>query len=274
MTSLYQRTRTLAAEAGLRPSKRLGQSFLIDASAARRIVETAAVGPQEWALEIGPGLGALSFELYAAGVRTVAVERDRRLALVLARRLGPPVQLVVLDATRLAWDRLERQPPVLVSNLPYPITSEVLVALCRDRPAVRRAVLMLQREVAARLTAGPGHAERGSLGVLVQLHFRVRPVLHVPPQCFWPRPEVRSTVVALDPHQPRRPVPATLRELLRDGFGKRRKTLANALGLGLSRPADLLERAGLPQRVRAQDLSNEQWLELATLQGSAGAPRS
>jgi 16S rRNA (adenine1518-N6/adenine1519-N6)-dimethyltransferase len=261
MTSLYQRTRALAEEAGIRPSRRLGQSFLVEGAVARQIVEAAAVSTGEWVLEIGPGLGALTFELDASGVPTVAIERDRRLAALLRKRLGPFVQLVVMDATRLDWDRLGRRPPVLVSNLPYPITSDTLLSLCQSPPPVRRALLMLQREVAERIAAGPGSSERSSLSVLVQLHFRLRTVLKAPPQCFWPRPDVHSAVVELVPHQPGRSVPGSLRRVLKAGFGQRRKTLANALG----RPADVLELSGLPPRVRAQDLSNEDWLSLASL---------
>jgi 16S rRNA (adenine1518-N6/adenine1519-N6)-dimethyltransferase len=264
-TSLYQRTRALALEAGLRPSKRLGQSFLIDASIARRIVELARPPEDGWLLEIGPGLGALSFELAAAGVPVVAVERDLRLARLLGRELAPAVRMIAMDATRLDWARIGRRPPVLVSNLPYPITSEVLLALAQSPPPVRRAVLMLQREVVERIAAPPGDSERGSLGVLVQLCYDVRRALRVPPQCFWPRPEVHSSVVVLEPRAQPPVLTSGLRRLLKEGFGQRRKTLANALGVGRARPADLLERAGLPSRVRAQDLTNQQWLDLAQL---------
>jgi 16S rRNA (adenine1518-N6/adenine1519-N6)-dimethyltransferase len=231
MSSLYERTRALAGEVGLlRPSRRLGQSFLIDESVPRRIVEFAALGPGDWVLEIGPGLGALTFELHQAGVPTLAVERDVRLARVLARHLGPPVQLVAMDALRLDWQRIARRAPVLLSNLPYPITSDTLLALCHSPPPVRRAVLMLQREVAERIAAPPGHSERSSLSVLVQLCFDVRTVRQAGPECFWPRPKVHSAVVRLEP---------------------------------------LAEAQGLPPGARAQELSNQQWLALARLDDPA-----
>jgi 16S rRNA (adenine1518-N6/adenine1519-N6)-dimethyltransferase len=265
VSSLHGRTRALAEEIGLRPSRKLGQSFLVDEDVAERIVALGAPKPGEWLLEIGPGLGALTFGLAGTGARLVAVDRDVRVLGALQRRLGGRAQLVAMDAARLAWGRLASNPPVLVSNLPYPISSKLLIALSQDPPPVRRAVLMLQREVVSRIAAGAGESERGSLSVLVQLSWRVLPALAVPPEAFWPRPEVHSAVVRLEPLPRPLPSPPALRALLRDGFGQRRKTLSNALGLGRRRPADLLERAGLPPRVRAQELTNEQWLVLAEL---------
>jgi 16S rRNA (adenine1518-N6/adenine1519-N6)-dimethyltransferase len=124
---------------------------------------------------------------------------------------------------------------------------------------------MLQREVVDRLTAAASTSERGSLSVLVQLSFRVKRELNAPPEAFWPRPDVQSTVISLEPHAHPPAQSALLRQLLREGFGQRRKTLANSLGIGRRRPADLLQRAGLPDRIRAQDLTNDQWLTLASL---------
>ncbi len=262
-SSLYARTRGLAHKAGMRPSRKLGQSFLVEIAAARSIVETAAAKPGEWILEIGPGLGALTFELAERGLPVVAVEKDLRLVQVLAPLLRGRIQFVAMDARRLGWDTMAARPPVLLSNLPYPITTEILLQLCRTPQPVLRALILVQREVAQRVAAKAGASQRGALSVMVQLVYNVSVELEIGPHLFWPRPSVQSSLLRLEPKASAVEMGRLLRGLVRDGFGQRRKKLANALGIGRRRPAELLEKVGLPANVRAQDLDNEDWIRLA-----------
>jgi 16S rRNA (adenine1518-N6/adenine1519-N6)-dimethyltransferase len=260
-----------------RPRRRaLGQHFLRDRDLARAIVDALAPGPGDLVVEIGPGQGALTVELARRAGRVVALELDRALAASLRARL-PSVEVVEADATR--WDyRSVRRPPggraLVIGNLPYSVGTTILMALVEAREALDEAVVMLQREVAERVAAGPGSRSYGSLSVLVQLGWDARVILRAPPGAFRPPPRVESALLRLTPLP--RPRAAAgderqLRTVVRAAFARRRKTLANALAAGLSLPAsrvrEVLEEAGIDPSRRAETLDLEEFIRLSAAIG-------
>ena len=264
------------AAAGLRPQKRWGQHFLCDPGVARRIVDAARLAPDAPVLEIGPGLGALTDELTARAGRLYLVEIDRGLATRLAERYAtrPHVRVLVGDVLELPLDTLIAEPDVtVVANLPYNISTPVLFRLRALRTRFPRAVVMLQREVAERLAAGPGDDARGVLSVLLQTWAEVRVAFRVSRRSFVPPPRVDSAVVELRfSAAPRVAVadPEFYDAVVRAAFGQRRKMLRNALAaLAMSRGLDApaLEarcaRAAVDPRARAETLALDDFARLA-----------
>jgi len=260
----------------------------VDPRQADRIADALEAGPDDVVLEIGSGLGALTLPLARRAGRVVAIERDASLASALADILAshgvrPTVDLVVADALRLPFTHLKelaapgrqagtssREPRgrVLVAgNLPYGITSPLLLWLV-DAPGWHRAVVMVQKEVADRLVAAPSTPEYGSLTVAVATRCRVRHLFDVSRRCFFPSPEVDSTVLQLEP-LPQQLAPeerTRLEQVLRAAFGQRRKTLRNALRSLTPDPAEvaaILERAGVDGALRGEALDPERFVELA-----------
>ena len=266
--------RDALAAAGLRPQKRWGQHFLCDPAVARRIVDAAELRPGATVLEIGPGLGALTDELAARAARLYLVEIDRGLAARLLERHAdrPHMHVLVGDVLALPLETmLEGDDDItVVANLPYNIATPVLFRLLALRWRVRRAVVMLQREVAARLAAPPGADARGALSVMMQTWAEVRVAFGVSRRSFLPRPRVDSAVAVLrftaTPRVPLRD-PTTYEAVVRAAFGQRRKMLRNALAaLAAARGVDgaaLFERAGVDPGARAETLALEDFARLA-----------
>ena len=257
----------LLRQLGLRPRKRFSQSFLVDRRLPEHIARAADLGPGDEVLEIGPGLGILTRALAARTARVVAVELDRDLAAALPKLVPLNVQIVAEDALRFAPAEHFAGPYKLVANLPYHITSPVILRYLDlpRRPA--RLVVMVQKEVAERIAAGNG--QRSYLAVAVQAVAAVRIVRIVPPGAFFPRPKVDSAVIRLDPLD--RPLVddehrAGFLKLVQAGFAQPRKQLANSLAQGLGVPkADavaLLARAGIAPDRRPQDLELGEWRAL------------
>lgn len=259
---------------GLRPRKRFGQNFLVDEGILAKIVAAAELSPDDVVLEVGPGLGTLTAALAERAGRVVAVEIDRDLVAWLGTTVGrrPNVRLVEGDFLALPLEELlptDGGPYKAVANLPYYITSPVILKFLHDPRPWAKLVFMVQREVAARLTAGPGSKAYGSLSVFLQFHAALRLVTRVPRTAFFPTPEVDSAVVELSP-RPAPLAPGPEREvffrLVRAAFGQRRKTLANALtGGGFPAPAvaAALVDSGLDGRRRGETLSLEELAALA-----------
>jgi 16S rRNA (adenine1518-N6/adenine1519-N6)-dimethyltransferase len=258
---------------GVKPSRRLGQNFLLDPRVAERIA-SLVVDPAEAVVEIGPGLGALTERLLLRGRAVVAVEVDLRLAEALEKRLGANgnARVVRGDVLQQQLDQLlpGRAPVTVVANLPYSITTPAVEWVLAQGPRVRRAFLMVQREVAERMTAKPGGKEFGSLAVFLALHAEVEPQFRVSPGAFHPRPDVDSIVVQVTP----RSYPGTtadergrVERLARAATMGRRKTVANALARGMDVDPEtvrgLLIRAGIDPVRRGETLSVDEWLELA-----------
>lgn len=227
---------------GLAARKSLGQNFLVDRAALDRIVEAAALHPDDVVLEIGPGLGVLTRELAVRCRRVVAVELDRGFARWLRRLFAPDpagarVQLVEGDALEVDLAALLAQGPPgvngsykAVANLPYYITSPLLMRLLEEEHPFSLLVVMVQKEVAQRLIAAPGTKDYGALSVAVQLRADVDVVATVAPGAFYPPPAVDSAVVRLVLRPFPEPVedPGLLRDAVRAAFGQRRKTVRNA----------------------------------------------
>ena len=265
--------REALAAAGLRPRKRWGQHFLCDPSVARRIVDTAELGPRSVVLEIGPGLGALTEALAARAGRLYLVEIDPGLATRLAElHAGNPcVRVVEGDVLALPLTELVCEPSVtVVANLPYNVATPVLFRLLDLRARFPRAVLMLQREVAARLAARAGSAEYGVTSVLVQAFAEVRVAFGVSRRSFLPRPDVDSALVDIRwSVGPRADVGDVelFREVVRAAFGQRRKMLRNALAAlvaqrGLAAEA-VFARAAIVPTARAETLDLGAFARLA-----------
>lgn len=256
---------------GLRPTKRLSQSFLDDAGVAAAIVKAARLEPTEEVLEVGPGLGVLTERLARAAQRVVAVEIDPQLAAALRLELGGSnVAVHTADVLKVDPAKFFGAPFVVVANLPYHITSPALRhLLAAGPPYALRLVVMVQAEVAARIASQPGGMS--SLAVAIQAQARVRIVRRVPASAFFPKPKVDSAVLLLEPlaEHERSITRAELTDfvkLVQAGFKQPRKKLVNSLaeGLGSEKPvaSDLLARAGIDASLRPQDLAISDWAGL------------
>jgi len=266
--------RAWLSEFGVSPSKGWGQNFLTDRRVAERIIAAAQLEPSDTVLEIGAGLGALTFELAAHARRVIAVEVDARLVAILEQLIERQglenITLIQANALSLPVPELlrgETQAKV-VANIPYSITSPLLEHLLAAKSYLTLMVLTIQKEVAERLTAKPGTEAYSALTVFVQYHAEAKYLGRVPASAFYPQPEVDSAIVRLKPLPDRLPPfeQRWLFKLVRAGFGKRRKTLRNALGALFDDPdraAAILRRAGLPPSTRAEQLSLDDWMRLA-----------
>jgi 16S rRNA (adenine1518-N6/adenine1519-N6)-dimethyltransferase len=269
----------------LRPRKQLGQNFLAQPATARMIVERARIGPGDRVLEIGPGLGALTLPLAEAAGSVLAIEKDAGLVPVLRRALAAAghEQVEVREADILGCDlaaiaRKAGGPLTVVGNLPYNISSQVVVQLIEARRDVARAVLMFQRELAARLVAAPGGRDYGRITAMLSYCASVQRLAVVGASAFYPAPKVDSEVVAVR-FEPDRPYPPHderhLFRVIAAAFGQRRKTLRNALasgGLGLATDAaeEALRRADIDPRRRAETLTPEEFVRLERAVRSLG----
>ena len=256
---------------GLRPSKALGQNFLVDGNIVARILRAADVQPEDWVIEIGPGLGALTQGLAARGANVVAVEKDGDLVDVLRGLFAgePAVRIVHADALEVDFARLlpssKPERVKIVGNLPYYITSPLLLTLVESGLEWERLVVMIQKEVGDRLKARPGTKAYGSLTVGVAWRATVESAGRVPPTVFYPAPSVESEVLVLRPRRLDVGDPALFRELVKAAFGMRRKTLRNALK-GLDVPAGdvavALEACGIDPDRRGETLSVDEFAKL------------
>nr|WP_246580281.1 16S rRNA (adenine(1518)-N(6)/adenine(1519)-N(6))-dimethyltransferase RsmA [Deinococcus aestuarii] len=250
------RVRDLLTRHGLRPTKSLGQNFLIDGNILRLIADAGGAAPGVPVLEVGPGLGVLTREVASRGAHVTALEKDERLRPVLAETLGGmDVNVVWGDA--LDFDYATLPPGTrVIANLPYYITG-VLLARFMHAPGVVSATVLVQKEVGQRLAARPGDDAYGFLSALAALHGTVRHVRDVPKGAFLPAPDVTSSVLRLDFDRTRPlPDPALLR-FVEAALHHRRKTLRNNLRLtGLEGPAidAALAEVGLRPDVRAEDV--------------------
>jgi 16S rRNA (adenine1518-N6/adenine1519-N6)-dimethyltransferase len=262
---------------GLRPKKRLGQNFLRDTSVLPRIVKAMELGAGEQVVEIGSGTGVLTEALLEAGARVTAVELDDSLLAMLEERFRDDERIRLWHGSALSFDPcIECEGTYkLAGNIPYYITAPLVRHFLENdcRPAL--LVLMVQREVAERMTAAPG--KLSVLGVSVQIYAEAEIVSRVPAAAFYPAPKVESAIVRLRPHLSG---PATENTdafftVVRAGFSAKRKQLANSLSAGLGEPrevaATLLDAASIDPKLRAEDLSIEDWKRLTSL-WTAGQP--
>jgi 16S rRNA (adenine1518-N6/adenine1519-N6)-dimethyltransferase len=268
--------RALAGRLGVRPSKRLGQNFVIEAGTVRKIAALAALGPDDVVLEVGPGLGSLTLALLEAGpARLVAVEVDRvmagelpRTAAARAPELANRLAVINADALRVGERDLPAAPSALVANLPYNVAVPVMLHLLAALPSLTRGLVMVQAEVADRMCAVPGSRVYGVPSAKLAWYAAARPAGTVPRSVFWPVPNVDSRLVAFTRRDP--PVTSAPREqvfaLIDAAFGQRRKTLRAALaGWAGSAPGAerLLRAAGIDPGARGESLSVAEFARLA-----------
>ncbi|PYS79598.1 MAG: ribosomal RNA small subunit methyltransferase A [Acidobacteria bacterium] len=259
-----------------RAKKRLGQNFLVDETYARRIVGALAPRAGETVLEIGPGRGALTSPLVESGARVVAVEFDRGLVAPLRSRFAGRENFTLVEADALEVEFCSVIEPDasarVVANLPYNISTAILQRLIERRRCVSEMVLMLQREVVARITAPPGSTERGYLTVIVEAYCEAEALFDVPPGAFRPAPKVWSTVARLRARAggPEVGDERLLWRVVSAGFAQRRKTILNNLRAApgdlrarveaVGGAATLLEASGIEPARRAETLALDEWV--------------
>ncbi|MEO0811911.1 MAG: 16S rRNA (adenine(1518)-N(6)/adenine(1519)-N(6))-dimethyltransferase RsmA [Myxococcota bacterium] len=264
--------------AGLKPKKSWGQNFLKDESVHRDIASAIGASSGHTVLELGAGLGALTHFLCESGARVVAIERDRELVPLLREAMAQFESFEVREANAATLDYGALAAELggelrIAGNLPYQISSRILVSIADAADHVERAVVLVQREVADRLAADPGGKTRGLLSVLIQRRFNVERMRTVAPGAFHPPPKVHSAVVRLVKHDSHLEpaLDEAMIELVRAGFASRRKSLRNGLKakLGAESADALLSRAEIDPGRRAETLSLTEWQRLAT-QKAAG----
>lgn len=266
--------RELAARLGVAPTKKLGQNFVHDPNTVRRIVAAAGLEPDDVVVEVGPGLGSLTLGLLPAARHVHAVEIDAALAAALpstvaAHRVSGSLAVHHADALRLGADQLADPPPTaLVANLPYNVAVPVVLHLLAELPTLRHGLVMVQKEVADRLVAGPGSKVYGVPSVKLAWYAAARNAGRVPPSVFWPVPNVDSGLVAFTRREPpRADVPRERVFAVVDAaFAQRRKTLRAALAGwagGADRAAALLTAAGVDPGARGESLTVDQFAAIA-----------
>jgi 16S rRNA (adenine1518-N6/adenine1519-N6)-dimethyltransferase len=253
----------LLDDGGLAPRRDLGQNFVADANTVRRIAGLARVGPGDRVVEIGAGLGSLTLALADTGAHVLAIEVDRGVVPVLRSVVADRanVEVVETDATELRWaDRLDGGGWVLVANLPYNVATPLVCDVLDQVPSVDRLLVMVQREVAERLAAGPGSKAYGAVSVKVAAWASARIVGHVPPSVFVPRPNVDSSLVEIVRHRPPDVDLDRLFALVRAGFAHRRKMLRRSLD-GIVTP-EQFATAGIAPTSRPEELGLDAWCDL------------
>ena len=262
-------TRHILKRFKLRAVKGLGQNFLIDAEVVRQIVTAADICAGDEVLEIGAGIGTLTQGLLEAGAHVTAVEVDKKLPAVLKETLAgyENFRLVEGDILKVDVAELMPRPFKVAANLPYYITTQILLTLLEKNLPVTKIVTMVQREVAERMTAAPGSKIYGALSVAVQFRSEARIAFDVPPESFLPPPEVTSSVVVCDIRKPPFEVVDEnfFTKVVRASFAQRRKTLANSLAaaFGREKVSEALTAAGLDGSRRAETLSLTEFARLA-----------
>jgi 16S rRNA (adenine1518-N6/adenine1519-N6)-dimethyltransferase len=278
--------RGLADKLALRPTKRLGQNFVIDGGTVRRIVRTAELDPGDVVIEVGPGLGSLTLALLERVRKVIAVEIDpvlaRQLPHTVAERMpkaADRLAVITADALRLRPEDLDEAPDVLVANLPYNVAVPVVLHLLEVLPTLRGGLVMVQAEVADRLAARPGSKIYGVPSVKTAWYAEVRKAGPVGRTVFWPVPNVDSGLVALARRDP--PTTAATREevfaVVDAAFAQRRKTLRAALAGwagGAARAEEILKAAGIDPAVRGEQLEIADFARIAEAARTAGRGRA
>ena len=283
---LYNPTNTLEIikKYGFGFQKRFGQNFLIDGNVVEKIVREAGIKKDDFVLEIGPGIGTMTQILCENAREVAAVEIDKNLIPILAETLAPYDNVTVInedilkvDVRKLAEEKNDGRPIKVVANLPYYITTPIIMGLFESHVPLESITIMVQKEVAQRMQVGPGTKDYGALSLAVQFYADAQIVLKVPASCFMPRPNVDSAVIKLVRHED---APVKVKDeqfmfrVIRAAFNQRRKTLANSLansselngsGHACTREdvTTALEAMGLPAGIRGEALTLAQFGELA-----------
>lgn len=259
--------------------KKFGQNFLIDSNILEKIIDAAQVTQEDCVLEIGPGIGTMTRYLAERAKKVVAVEIDKNLIPILQDTLmdRPNVTLIHSDILKVDINRIVVEenggcPIKVVANLPYYITTPIIMALFENHIAIQNITIMVQKEVADRMQAGPGSKDYGALSLAVQYYAKPEVITKVPASCFMPKPNVDSTVIRLTKYE-KPPVEvkseAYLFAIIRASFNQRRKTLVNGLvnagklGVSKEKVTEVLGHMGLSPMIRGEALNLEQFTELS-----------
>lgn len=266
--------------------KKYGQNFLIDTHVLDKIIRSAEIGKEDMVLEIGPGIGTMTQYLACSARKVVAVEIDAELIPILEDTLQEydnvriiQADILKVDLVKLVEEENEGRPIKVVANLPYYITTPIIMGLFENHVPVKSITVMVQKEVADRMQTGPGTKDYGALSLAVQYYAKPYLVANVPPNCFMPRPKVGSAVIRLERHES---LPVSVKEekllfqIIRASFNQRRKTLAN----GLKNAAELdfskeeietaIAKLGKPAGVRGETLSLEEFARLSDFLWESG----
>ncbi len=263
--------------------KKFGQNFLIDTHVLERIIEAAGITRDDFVLEIGPGIGTMTQYLCENAREVVAVEIDKNLIPILGDTLQEYDNVTVinedilkLDINRLAEEKNGGKPIKVVANLPYYITTPIIMGLFESHVPIDSITIMVQKEVADRMQVGPGTKDYGALSLAVQYYAKPEIIANVPPNCFMPRPNVGSAVIRLTRHQE---VPVQVDDeklmfkIIRASFNQRRKTLANGLNNSpeIHLPKEIIqesiEELGVPVTIRGEALTLDQFAEFSNIIG-------
>jgi 16S rRNA (adenine1518-N6/adenine1519-N6)-dimethyltransferase len=257
--SPYKKVQERMSLLGIAPKRSLGQNFLIERAVIDKIMATVARMRPEALIEVGPGLGALTDGLLARAQPLVLLELDRLMA---QHWRGQGLEVVEGDAVRADWSALARPGTCLVSNLPYQISSTLVIDRALGPVEVQSMVLMFQKEVAQRVAAVPRTAEYGVLSVMAQTFFNIERVVEASPACFYPRPQIASRVLAFRRRLPAPPVegPAFLR-LVKTAFAQRRKKLINNLSC-YKMIEHVFATKGISTNIRAEEMAPSDFVEL------------
>ena len=263
--------RSLAAALDLRPTKKLGQNFVIDPNTIRKIVAAARLSSTDRVVEIGPGLGSLTLGLLEKVDQVIAIEFDEKLASGLALTLkqkAPQKNFQILHADAMAVTELEFQPDALVANLPYNISVPVILHFLESFPSISKVLVLVQAEVAARLVAGPGSKTYGSPSAKLAWYGKAIAAGVVSRSIFWPVPNVDSALVYFEKRST--PLASSLRQevfrVIDGAFAQRRKTLRQALSGWAGSPdqaEQILVKARISPQARGEDLSIDDFIEVA-----------
>lgn len=261
--------------------KRFGQNFLIDSNILTKIVESAEVTKEDFVLEIGPGIGTMTQYLAESAREVVAVEIDKSLIPILGDTLSSYDNVIVInedilkvDIERLVQEKNQGKPIKVVANLPYYITTPIIMGLFESHVPLKSITIMVQKEVADRMQVGPGTKDYGALSLAVQYYARPEVIAYVSPACFIPKPNVGSAVIRLDRYE-KPPVEtedeAFLFAVIKAAFNQRRKTLANGLAnareLGITRQQaeEALLQMELSPSIRGEALTLREFAELSNI---------
>lgn len=261
--------------------KKFGQNFLIDAHVMDKIMNSAGVSKKDFVLEIGPGIGTMTQYLCENAGKVAAVEIDQNLIPILNRTLSGYNNVTIInedilkvDIRQLAEVQNGGKPIKIVANLPYYITTPIIMGLFESHVPIESITVMVQKEVADRMKAEPGTKDYGALSLAVQYYAEPKIVANVPPNCFMPRPTIGSAVICLDCHE-KPPVVVEdekiMFDIIRASFNQRRKTLINGLNnspqihLSKEQIQESIEMTGLPGNVRGETLSLQQFAQLTNV---------
>ena len=261
--------------------KKFGQNFLIDTHVLDKIIRESGVNKEDCVIEIGPGIGTMTQYLAENAREVVAIEIDKNLIPILKDTLSSYNNVTIInedvlkvDIKKLAEERNQGKPVKVVANLPYYITTPIVMGLFESHVPIDSITIMVQKEVADRMQEGPGSKDYGALSLAVQYYAKPEIVANVPPNCFMPRPNVGSAVIRLTCHE-KPPVEVEdenfMFDIIRASFNQRRKTLVNGLGnagnLNVTKEqvANVLEKMNLSPTIRGEALSLEQFAQLSNL---------